>query len=263
MSHSHKIGLVLSGGGARGAAHIGVLQALLENDIRPTIVSGASAGAIVGALYAAGHAPEDMMQVVKDSNLYRLVKLGIPTTGLAKLDYLRDRLAATLPGDDFSALDLPLYVALSDLNSGQLVIRNEGPLYDIIVASSSVPLVFKPQVLDGHLFVDGGLLCNMPAFPLREQVDVLIGVNLIPLREQPIKALSGVFSTAYRCFDLAIMANTRPQLELCDIVIEPSDLADYHLFQFNRFRKMYELGYAEATKHLDELKELLAAKEVG
>ncbi|MCB0639912.1 MAG: patatin-like phospholipase family protein [Lewinella sp.] len=254
-----KIGIALSGGGARGAAHIGVLQALLEHDIRPDVVSGASAGSIIGALYAGGFSPDEMLQFIRDSNVLRLVRLGIPTGGFSKLTYLHDRLAATLPADDFASLQRPLYVAISNINTGQLEIRHEGSLFNVIVASSSIPLVFKPMEIDGQLYLDGGLLCNLPAFPLRDQVDLLIGVNLIPLKERSVKSLNGVFSTAYRCFDLSIMANTRPQLDLCDVLIEADGLVDYHIFQFNKYLDMYQLGYDAAVAKIGLIKERMAA----
>ena len=105
-----KISIALSGGGARGIAHVGVLKALEENGIYPQIISGTSAGSIVGALYASGQTPEQMIEFVREASVMKIFKMGLPYSGLTKLTYLRDRLAAFIPNDSFEALDKKLFV---------------------------------------------------------------------------------------------------------------------------------------------------------
>ena len=94
----------MSGGGARGAAHVGMLRALLENGIEPTHIVGVSAGAIVATLYAAGLGPDEMMSAVAETSLVKLVRLGLPTTGLTRLDYLRERVLEVIPDNSFDHL---------------------------------------------------------------------------------------------------------------------------------------------------------------
>jgi NTE family protein len=245
-----KVGLSLSGGGARGFAHIGVIQALLEDGIQPDAISGASAGSVVGALYAAGYSPEEMLQFVKESNFLKLMKFGIPSGGLSKLTYLRERLSTVIDEDDFAGLKYPLSVAITNLNNGVLEIKEEGPLYDVIMASCSVPLVFQPVELDKKLYVDGGLLCNLPVQPLRDKMDFVIGVNLVPPVDVDHKTLSGVMSIAHRCFDLSIWANTQPQCELCDVLMEPKGITDFTIFQFNKYKEIYKVGYESAKAQM-------------
>lgn len=257
-----KIGLSLSGGGARGFAHVGAIQALLEAGIQADAVAGASAGSVVGALYAAGFTPEEMRRFIKESNFLRFVKLGIPSGGLTKLTYLRDRLSDVIKTDDFAALKHPLWVAITNLNSGALEVRNTGPLYDIVMASCSIPLVFQPVELDDQLYVDGGLLCNLPVEPLRNTTDFIIGINLTPPVAVPKKSLSGVVGIAYRCFDLSVWANTQPQTSLCDFVLEPAGIVDYTIFQFNKHQAIYQLGYEQTKAQIPEILRQLEARQV-
>ncbi len=244
-----KIGIAFSGGGARGIAHVGVLKALLENGLEPQVISGSSAGSIVGALYAAGKSPEEMLAFVKDSKLFKLIKVGLPNRGFTKLTYLRERLAQTIAEDSFEALDKKLIVAISNLHTGVCEMVSSGPLFDVIVASSSIPLVFKPVELNGQLYVDGGLLSNLPATPLLEEVDFIIGVNVMPQVELRDTSLQSLIGVAARCFELSVVGNTRPDLEQCHFVIEPKAVHNYHIFQFNQYEALYEIGY-EATQAL-------------
>ena len=260
MEKKPVIGISLSGGGARGAAHIGVLQALEEHGLVPDIVAGCSAGSIVGVLYAAGFSPADMLKFLEESTSLKMIKLGMPSRGLAKLTYLHDRLAEVLPGNDFKHLKKPFYVAVSNLNTGELEILDQGLLYDTVEASCSIPLVFQPKELNGQMYVDGGILANMPVEPLLPDADIIIGVNVIPQTTVNKKAVQGVIGIAYRCFDLSILANTRPQAALCDWVIEPAGVGDYHIFQFNKYLELYELGYNYTLEQMDRIKERLSKK---
>lgn len=242
-----KIGIAFSGGGARGIAHIGALKSLLENGIEPHVISGSSAGSIVGALYAAGKSPEEMLAFVKDSKLFKLIKVGLPNRGFTKLTYLRERLSQTIEEDSFEALHKKLFVAISNLHTGICEMVSSGPLFDVIVASSSIPLVFKPVELNGQLYVDGGLLNNLPVTPLLEEVDFVIGVNVMPQVELRDTSLQSLIGVAARCFELSVVGNTRPDLESCHFVIEPKAVHNYHIFQFNQYEALYQIGY-EATQ---------------
>lgn len=253
-----QIGLALSGGGARGAAHIGVIRALLEHDIVPNVIAGTSAGSVAGALYAAGLSPDEMLEFVARSSVYKLIKVGIPRTGLTNLTYLRQKLAETIPTDSFESLRYPLRVALTNLNSGRVEIRSSGALFDVILASCSIPFVFKPVLLDGNLYVDGGVMSNLPARAIHRESDVLIGVNLIPCCEMEDREMTTVVGIMQRCFDLSVISNTTPEAELCDIVLEPLELRHYHIFQLNKFKEIHDLGYADTLQRIPEIKNLIA-----
>lgn len=257
MSKKARIGIALSGGGARGIAHIGVLQALEDNGCAPEVLSGASAGAITGALYASGRKPAEIMDFVKRASLFKLFKVGLPYSGLTKLTYLRDTLAEYISEDSFEALQKRLFVAIVNLNTGKCEIRSQGRLFDVVTASSSIPLVFQPVEMDGQLFVDGGLLDNMPVEPLKPLVDVTIAVNVMPQVEVPNKAIQNVFGIAQRCFDLGILANTIPNIQRCDLLIEPKEVHRFNIFQLNHYEPLFDIGYKAAMEKMEELRRLI------
>ncbi|MBK7474682.1 MAG: patatin-like phospholipase family protein [Haliscomenobacter sp.] len=253
MTSTKKIGLALSGGGARGVAHIGAIQALEAHGIFADVLSGASAGAIVGALYAAGKTPAEMMDFVKDSSFWKIFQIGLPIDGLAKLTYLNERLADTIETDDFSSLKKELHIAVANLNKGNCELRSSGTLFSTVMASCAVPLIFKPIELNGDVYVDGGLLNNLPVGPLRAACDIVIGINVMPNVPVPAKAVQTALGIAIRSFELSVYANTIPSLRQCDVVIEPKSLHQYHIFQFNKFQEIYDIGYRATLEAMPEI----------
>ena len=255
------IGLALSGGGARGAAHIGLLRALEEVNLAPQRLVGVSAGAIVGAMYAAGRSPDDMLQFLRSSSVYRLLGFGLPRKGLTSINYLRKRLQAEL-GEDitFEDLKIPLHIGITNLNEGEIELRNQGPLIDVISASSAIPFLFKPVEIDGQQYVDGGIISNMPVQPLfNEDVDFILGSNLMPALNLPPTDLSSIFGIMWRSFDLSIIANTRPSLDRCDFVFEPPELKNYNIFAFSKMEIIHDLGYEYARRKMPELQDKIGS----
>lgn len=255
------IGLSLSGGGARGAAHIGLLRALEEADWKPQHLVGVSAGAIVAAMYAAGRTPDAMLQFLRNSSVYRLLGFGLPRKGLTSINYLRKRLQSELGEDTrFEDLELPLHIGITNLNEGEIELRSQGPLIDVISASSAIPFLFKPVEIDGQQYVDGGIISNMPVQPLFDaKVDFIIGSNLMPALNLPPTDLSSIFGIMWRSFDLSIIANTRPCLERCDFVFEPAELKNYNIFAFSKMEEIHDLGYEYARQQMPELLDQLAS----
>jgi NTE family protein len=254
------IGITLSGGGARGAAHIGALRALTEAGIHPTRVVGVSAGALVGSMYAAGVSPDDMLDFALKSSLFKFYKLGMPLTGLTSSDYLKERLATVIPENSFVGLRYPFYVGVTNLNTGQLECWDHGPLHELVAASCGIPFLFRPVIINDQQYVDGGVIENMPVRPLLNQADFIIGSNLMPyenLKPADVKTVVGI---VWRCFDLSIMANTLPSAELCDIVLEPSTLNEYHIFNLNRLTDLHDLGYEHTRKRLPYIQRMLDSK---
>jgi NTE family protein len=261
MKKLYKTGITLSGGGARGIAHIGVLDALLENGIEPDIISGTSAGSIIGALYAAGKTPVEMLDFVKESSIFKVFRVGLPDKGLASLKYLSERLEGVIPDDSFEALHKPLFVAITNLLSGKLEVRNSGELYRVIMASSAIPLIFQPIDINNSLFVDGGALENLPVRPIKQQCQAVIGVNVMPLEPVQQKSVNSMVGVAMRCFEMVIAANTRPDLRRCDVVIEPAKVRDYNIFQFQKYKDLYEIGYVTTMMHMPDIKAQLRPQE--
>lgn len=256
MEENKRIGLALSGGGIKGIAHIGVMKALEELDIRPNIISGVSAGAIIGCLFAAGLDADSVKKFVDQTKFGKAFFPGFTTKGLLKHDFLKTRLKEYLSFEYLEDLTIPFKVACTNLNTGQIEVFDEGPIIPAVAASSAIPVLFSPEKIGDNLYSDGGVLMNLPAETIREHCDVLIGVDLIPRVEIKLKQLSGVFSSmsiAARTFYLTIQNNSAKDIALCDILIVPEHIEDHHIFSFNKVEEIFESGYTSTMKQKDQI----------
>ena len=246
-----KFGIALSGGGARGIAHIGVLQALEEFGIKPRVVSGTSMGAIVGVLYAAGYSPKAMLKFLVERKFHKIINWHRPFSGLLDMGRMQKVMGEMIGEDDFSSLKIPFYCAVTNLNSGQGEIKSEGKLFQWVMASASIPVVFEPRIIDGQTYVDGGLLNNLPADVIREKCQVLIGVHVNHNGpEEEVKGLKGI---AERSFRLGIAQNVEDSKRICDFVIEPPEARNFSTFDFNKAEEIYKVGYKETEKQIMKL----------
>jgi NTE family protein len=139
----YKTGLVLSGGGARGFAHLGVLQALNESGIFPDIISGTSAGAIAGVLYADGHKPKEILGMMHSGSMLDYMRPTLPRNGLLQISGMEKILSANLRAKTFKDFKIPFCTA-TDLNRGKAVYFSEGDLLTAVIASASIPVLFNP-----------------------------------------------------------------------------------------------------------------------
>lgn len=243
-----KFGIALSGGGARGIAHIGVLAALENFGIKPQVVSGTSIGAIVGVLYAAGYSPKEMLKILVKRKFHKIINWHRPFSGLLDMGRMQKVMGEMIGEDDFSSLKIPFYCAVTNLNSGQGEIKSEGKLFQWVMASASIPVVFEPRIIDGQTYVDGGLLNNLPADVIREKCQVLIGVHVNHNGpEEEVKGLKGI---AERSFRLGIAQNVEDSKRICDFVIEPPEARNFSTFDFNKSEEIYEVGYKETEKQI-------------
>ncbi len=250
-----KTGLVLSGGGTRGVVHIGVIKALDEAGIPISVSSGTSAGAIVGALYAAGYSADEILKLVHEKSLIRIFNLTLPSRGFVRHRFLKKQLRKFLPdeGVSFDGLKCKFYVTVANLNSGLAESWHSGPLLDLIIASCSVPILFEPVRINENTYVDGGLIKNLPASCLREECDIVVGVNLVPQVPVTDADLRSVFDIGIRCFDLAALNNIKPELAQCDFIIEPPEISRYSRFGISSIQRMYDIGYAEAMRNMQQI----------
>ncbi len=246
-----KIGLCLSGGGARGAAHLGVIKALMEHNIPIHAVSGASAGALMGAVYAAGNDYETMVQFLKEGSIFKTIRFGIPDRGLGNLKFLYKVLPKYIAHNNFESLEKKLFVTTTNLNRGKAHVWDSGELFDKVIASSAVPLAFSPVTINNEVHTDGGTMDNLPVAPLTTECDYIIGVNLLPLLEVGPKSLNSFMGVLGRTFDLAILANTAPNIARCDVCISPMKLHKYSIFDFGKVDEVIEIGYRSALHSMD------------
>lgn len=259
MNKSKSFGLVLSGGGVRGVAHIGALMALEEAGIKPDVISGTSAGAIIGSFYASGMPANDIWEVVKHSGWFKIVKPAIPVKGFMTLQYLRQLLKEHILSDSFEKLQIPLNVVATDLNSGCARVFNSGKLFDRVIASSAVPLMFEPVNEDDTVLIDGGLVLNLPVSPIRDNCDFILGINLVPKVTATKAELNGLVKIAARCFDIAIINNLEKELAMLDWVVQPEELnvISKFDFSFSHSKLLLKLGYEHTKKLIPEIERKL------
>lgn len=262
MNSRYKIGLTLSGGGAKGIAHIGVISALTENNIHPEIISGSSAGSIIGALYAAGCHASEMIQMVNTSSFYKIFRLvGLPGAGWVKLDYLREKLLEHIKEDSFESLQKPLYVCATNLNLGRPTFFHSGSLCDKIMASCAVPWLFKPVEIEGQLYADGGITNNLPAQIIRDHCNVLIGSNVKP--KVIINAnheLDSFIGITERCTDLSLWTNSKPNIKMLDVYIAPEKIHTFSSFNLNKTKELFDIGYEATIPLIPKIKNIIEDK---
>ena len=238
--YPHKVGITFSGGSARGYAHVGILRALTEHGIEPGIISGTSMGAVVGVLYAAGYTPSEIQEILVRETFSKVTGFAWQTTGLLKMQKLRPVLKKYI-ADDFAGLKKPLFVGISNLNEARRELRSEGPMHEYLIASCSVPGIFAPVSIDGNSYVDGGLMCNLPAYAIREQCKLLIGAHVnYPGRTKSFTGPKGILE---RAVNLGITQNAKPEMKYCDYLIDPTEMQNYSLFDFSKIEDIIEAGY--------------------
>ncbi len=236
-----KIGLVLSGGGARGIAHLGVIKALKEMDIHFDQIAGTSAGAIVGALLSQGYTPDESLKIIESSSFVRHLRPAWNRMGLLRLDAIADLYRKYIPHDSFEGLQIPLHVVAVDLNGGEQVIFDRGELIRPVLASCCLPGIFEPFLINKRQFVDGGVLNNLPVDIIEHKVDFLIGSHCNPLgTSKPIRSMRGVIE---RSIILAVQSKTREKFTRCNVLLEPTGLSGYSPADVGKARELFRIGY--------------------
>jgi NTE family protein len=249
--NNYKTGLCLSGGGARGIVHLGVLQALEEAEIYPDFISGTSAGAIAGAFYAAGYSPRKIYEIIENERLLLLLRPAVSLKGLLDIRLSTKAFAKYLP-EKFEDLKIPLTVNATDLYSGKSVFFDSGNLYLPVQASCCIPLIFQPIEYDKYLFVDGGIINNLPVEPLLNRSDFIIGVHSNPTGEK--RDFSTFTKVLERTQLLSISRNTILNSSRCHLLIEPPEMAKFNVFDLRKASQIFEIGYQYAKKYLLENK---------
>ena len=295
-----KIGLVLSGGGAKGLAHIGILRAMEKAGLTPDYVTGTSAGSIVGGLYSIGYSADEIEQIASNvdwdvilSNKNPLneitfeekpyygryivelpvdgIKVGLPR-GLIEGQQLSEMLSRLTRSvhdiEDFSNLPIPFACVAADIATGEPVLLNTGSLAESIRASMAIPTIFTPVEIDGRLLVDGGLVRNFPVEEVKAMgADIVIGVfvsSALHTKEELDNLINVLTQSAF----VTSAIDSRRQKEMVDIYINP-DLKDYSTGSFNQWKNIIEIGddtgdqYYEIFKNLaDSLKRMGPLRKV-
>jgi len=253
-SRNDSTGLCLSGGGALGFAHIGVIQSLEEHGIYPTHIVGSSMGAIIGTLYAAGYSPADMLQMIREDKLYKVTKLltfraTFLKSGLSTHTLLRTLIKELIPHNSFEKLKKEMHICIVNLNTATWEIIDSGNELDKWVsASASIPGVFE-TVKDAQTFyVDGGLLNNMPAQGIKDECQQIIGIDVIPHRAP--SELNKPIDTLVVSIRAMQHQNSKEGRDLCRFLIEPKAIEEYHEFSFESYEAIYQQGYIAANQFI-------------
>lgn len=247
------LGLVLSGGGARGVVHIGVLRALLEAGIEPDCVAGTSAGAIVGALYAAGHSPARMLEFFSGIHPIHPSYFTFKQPGLLDPRKLEPYFRLYWPEDSFAALHRRLFVVATDLFHARPVVFDSGPLVRPLLASAAVPFVYAPAEIDGTWYCDGGVADNFPARLLTGLCAPILGVHASPPDSVAPATLGSALAVAERALEIGMFLHAQSQFNLCDLVIRPPGTNGYTLFDMKHVHAIEALGYEAARARLPEI----------
>jgi NTE family protein len=246
----NKTGIVLSGGGARGAAHLGFIKLLEELNIPIDMVSGVSAGAVIGALYTSGLGAEQILTILKGQSYISLKGLSFGSSGIFSMATLRDILKKHIPHNDFDRLRIPLFITATDMVNCKAICFSEGAVIDAVIASASVPVVYEPVNFGGYTLADGGILDNLPAHPLADLCDIIIGNHVNRISTDIDMANISKFAIIDRSFHMAVAQKVYESAKLCNLVVEP-DLSAFGMFQMKDADKIFEIGYkaAKALSH--------------
>ena len=254
-------GLVLSGGGARGLAHIGVIAALEKNGISPGLISGSSMGAIVGAFYAAGVSPEEMINIARNGKLHSLFNWSFPKHGgMLSLNIIRQVLQQYIPEDSFESLRKKLFIGVSNISAGRHEVFSRGELFRAVIASASIPIVFEPQLIEGQTYVDGGLFNDLPVEPIMGKCKKIIASHVNYNGPEP--ELNSIRDIAERVYRLAIYQHVQKNFSKCDYIIDPPELREHGIFDFKHIDRLFEIGYNATELLIEQMKEPVKEKPV-
>ncbi|HJX12829.1 MAG TPA: patatin-like phospholipase family protein [Dehalococcoidales bacterium] len=265
-SSGKKVGLVLSGGAARGLAHVGVLRVLHHEKIPIDIITGTSSGAVVGAAYSRDQDINRITRDVLDTNWKTaapLFDVSFPKTGLLKGRKIRDLIAGYVGGNiKFSDLKIPFACVATDIDTGEEVVIDSGSVPDALRASISVPGIFTVVKLGGRNLVDGGLTTPLPVEIARRMgADFIIAVNVNPHVTDRMRKKSekepNIFQVLLQSIYIATYSLARNSVEEADIVIEPN-LRAIGATDFQKARLLITRGRQAARSAIPEIKRKLA-----
>ena len=287
-----KIGLSLSGGGAKGFAHIGVLKVLDSLGVKVDYISGTSMGAIVGGLYASGYTGKEIEKVVMETDFYTIIAneknrkettffdksvdkyiLNIPvkdgkfnvlpkaiSTGQKNIYLLKELFKNVSAINDFSKLPIPFMCIATNLESGKIEIFEQGDLVSSIMASSAFPSLMDPVKINDSLYIDGAMTINYPSKPLKDKgIDIVIGVDLsqgLANRNN----LQSAIDILNQVIDFGIQKETKNQYQYTDVNIHP-DLTGITATSYDAKRAILDSGYVEAKKYVETLSLLPKRKD--
>ena len=271
-----KVGLALGSGAARGLAHIGVLEILEKEDIPIDMIAGTSMGAIIGAMYTQGKNAAEIKKVALDlgwRKLARMFALTSPRAGFLSGRKIRSHLQEIIGEVDFTDLRIPFACVATDIVTGEEVVIQEGPVLEAVIASMSLPVIFKVAEQHGRYLVDGGVVNPVPVSVLKDMsADFIIASNVIVkpvdrVRNTQTEAevqkntakteAPNIFNIMTQLVNITSYQTVKSSLSGADIVIGPN-VADIGFADFKNARECIHQGELAAQASMPEIKRLMA-----
>jgi NTE family protein len=278
-----KIGLALGGGGAKGFAHIPILEVFDELGIRPHCITGTSIGSIMGGLYASGHPAAEIAEMIehlivkpqksalkdffRNKDLFRFLQLMDPELslkpkGIIKGDKLLAFLYEQMEVDTFGQLEIPLKVVATDFWRKEQVVFDSGALLPAVRASMAIPWVFTPVTIGGRILVDGGLVNNVPHDLLDTHCDIRIAVDIAGEHSTPKTKTPSPLDAMFHTYEVMqdSIANAKLEAHPVDIYMRPP-LLDIDVLDFHKAEQIYEQGLRIKDEFKNRLEHLLEGKK--
>jgi len=267
-----KVGLALSGGAARGLAHIGVLETLEREGIPVDIIAGTSMGAIIGAMYARGVSAAGIKRIAVNTGWRELAHMFTITpskTGLINGHRVKAYLKDIIGEVDFSELKIPFACVATDLITGEEVIIDSGSVLEGVIASISIPVIFKAAIYEGRYLVDGGVVNPLPVSVIRNMgASLIIASNVVikpddrlwtsqPRKGRDKKNELNIFNVMMQYINITSYQSVKDGLSGADVIIQPG-VADIGFTEFRNARECVARGHAAAWASIPEIRRLLS-----
>ena len=247
-----KIGLALGSGGARGLAHIGVLEVLEEENIDIDFIAGTSMGSIVGGLYACGIPLNYLKGLAEELDWDKISDITFPKTGLIKGNKLLQLFELLTQNKEFNDLNIPFAAIACDIEHGKHIVLNEGSVAKAIRSSSAIPGVFVPFKHKGYWLVDGAVLDRVPVSTVRNMgADLTIAVDI--RIDEVNSEVNNIFDVLFNTFDILQYELKKLKNLEADISIEP-DLEEITAFDLEKTEMCVDAGYRAARDSIKEIK---------
>ncbi len=250
------IGLALGAGGARGFAHIGILEVLEEHGIHVNVLAGSSMGSLVASLYAGDYSPDMMEKLAINLKRKHWIDLTMPGMGFVVGEKVRELVKLLTRGKRIEELRYPLAIVATDLNLGERVVFRDGLIYEAVRASISIPGVFVPYKLGDRLLVDGGVIDRVPIEVVKEMgADLVIGCDVGPSSNpMPVRTF---FDVVTQTIDVMEREIFKYRVFHADVMIRP-DVGQFSSTAFTNIKEIIEAGRIAAQEAIPSIKEKIA-----
>ena len=246
-----KTGLALGGGAVLGAAHVGVLRALKESDIKISYIAGTSIGAFVAAFYAFGFSCEKIEDIALELKWLDISRISLSQYGLLSNEKLGKLIIKHIGEQNIEDAEIPLAMVATDVSSGKRVILKKGPVANAVMASTAIPGIFKPVEIEDKLLVDGGIVENVPINTVIELgAKYIIGVDLNA--KHNYNKPRNIIEVLLNSIQFAMMASAKLQTKEADLLIKP-DLSEFNRSDTDQVKNLIAKGYEDSKKTLKKI----------